>query len=114
MALKAIYVQDGEAIDYTPVADLAAGDVVDLGTFVGITKEPILANKPGALSIVGTFDVLKFTGEAIALGATVYWDVGTGTATGTIGYSEATMGKCIKAAAAGDATVRVFLTPGSA
>lgn len=108
------FVQEGDRIDYTPVGALAAGDVVDLGTFVGIALQPIAAGVQGVLAIRGTFDVNKYTGEAISLGATVYWDVGTTTATGTSGYSEATMGKCVKAAAAGDATVRVTLTPGSA
>lgn len=110
--LKAVYVQEGDAVDYTPGSDVAAGDVIDLGTFVGIAKEPITANTTGAVAIVGTFSVLKYSGEAISLGDRVYWDAGTSTATKTIGYSEAIMGVCTKAAASGDATVQVYLTPG--
>jgi predicted RecA/RadA family phage recombinase len=112
--LKAVFVQSGMdegGIDYTPVGALAAGDVVDLGNCVGVTKHPIAAGALGALSLYGVFDFLKFTGEAISLWAPVYWDVGTGTATGTIGYSEAVIGKCIKDAAAGDNTVRVLILP---
>lgn len=108
------FVCPGDVIDYTPGADLAAGDVVDLGTFVGVALYPMTSGVQGVLAIRGTFDVNKYTGEAISLGATVYWDVGTTTATGTVGYSEATMGKCAKAALADDAKVRVTLTPGSA
>jgi predicted RecA/RadA family phage recombinase len=107
----AIYRQYGNQIAYTPVADVAAGDVVDLGTFVGIAQRAIPADELGALAIEGVFEVNKFTDEAIDLGAPVYWDVGTTTATGTIGYSEAVMGLCVKAALAGDSTVLVKLTP---
>ncbi len=110
----AVYLAEGERIDYTPSGDVAAGDVIDLGTFVGIATEPITANTLGSLVVYGLIEGTKFTGEVIALGATVYWDAGTSTFTGTSGYSEATAGKCARAAASGDATVRFFLTPGSA
>jgi len=110
--LKAVFVQDGdEGLDYTPIGALAAGDVVDLGTCVGVTTHPIGAGELGAVHITGVFDFLKYAGEAIALWAVVYWDVGTGTATGTQGYSEAVIGICVKEAAAGDDTVRVYLIP---
>jgi predicted RecA/RadA family phage recombinase len=106
---KAVFVQgDPLMVDYTPNADVAAGDVVDLGNCVGVAHHPILAGRTGAISVDGgVYDFLKFAGEAIALWAPVYWDVGTLTATGTVAYSEAIIGKCIKAALAGDATVRV-------
>jgi len=107
----AIYRAEGDRVDYTPVADVAAGDIIDLGTFVGIATSPILANQLGSLAIEGIFEVNKFTGEAIIQGAPVYYDAGTTTATGTIGYSEAVMGKAARAALAGDATVWVKLSP---
>lgn len=109
----AIYVQEGFTIDYTPEAEVAAGDVVDLGTFVGVALEAIAANTMGALvTFQGpVFDFVKFTGEEVALWAPVYWDAGTSTATGTIGYSEALIGYCIQAAAAGDARIRVKIAP---
>lgn len=107
----AVFVQEGFTIDYTPDADVAAGDIVDLGTSVGIALHDIPANTTGALARHGVFDVAKFTGEEIAIWAPVYYDAGTNTATGTIGYSEAVMGKCVLAAAAGDSTVRVELVP---
>lgn len=112
---KAVFIHgDPIMLDYMPLADLAGGDVVDLGNCVGITHRPIPAGTTaaGALGVgPGVYDFLKFTGEAVALWAPVYWDVGTGTATGTIGYSEAAIGKCVRAALAGDATIRVLVLP---
>lgn len=105
----AIYRHEGDQIDYTPVADTPAGTIVDLGTWVGIALRDIPANTLGALAVEGVFEVNKYTGEAIAYGAPVYYDAGTTTATGTIGYSEAVMGNCVLDALAGDATVWVKL-----
>lgn len=109
---EATFVREGDSIPYTPGGDVAAGQVVDLGTFVGVAREPITANQLGSLAIRGTFDFLKFSGEAISLGDRVYWDEGTNTASKTVGYSEAIIGVCVAAAAAEDSTVRVSLTPG--
>lgn len=105
----ATYLCEGETIDYTPNAALDAGDVVDLGNFVGIAVTDIAADEQGALYVCGTFDVAKYTSEAISLGDRIYYDAGTETATKTSGYGEATMGVCVKAAGASDATVRVKL-----
>jgi predicted RecA/RadA family phage recombinase len=73
-----VFVQEGASIDYTPVADVAAGDVVVQGELVGIAKLDIPANTLGALAVEGVFDFPKATGvsTAIATGANVYWDAG--------------------------------------
>ena len=70
------YVQQGESIDYTPAADVAAGDVIVQGELVGVAKKDITANELGALAVEGVFDFPKATGvsTAITAGANVYWD----------------------------------------
>ena len=71
----AVFVSEGNAIDYTPTADVAAGDVVVQGELVGIAKTPIAANTPGALTVTGVFDLPKATGAgtAIPVGSEAYW-----------------------------------------
>lgn len=107
---QAVFVHEGCSIDYTPGADMAAGDVVVQGDLVGVAKQPIKANQLGALAVTGVFDFAKATGTGTALtvGTTVYWDdtanVATATATGI-----KQIGKVVKAAADADATVRVRL-----
>ncbi len=108
---EAVFVQEGQYIDYTPGGDLAAGQVVDLGTWAGVAQRAITANTLGALLVEGVCDFTKYTAEAINFGVTVYWDEGTNTATATQAYSECIIGKCIKAAGSGDATVRVKMMP---
>ena len=109
----AVFVQEGFTIDYTPVADVAAGAVIDLGAFVGMALRDIPANTLGALVTYQgpVFDFLKYANEVIAFGDSVYWDAGTGTVSKTIAYSEARIGHCILDAAAGDARVRVKVAP---
>ena len=47
------FVHDGDAIDYTPTADVAAGAVVVQGELVGVAKLAITANKLGSLAVKG-------------------------------------------------------------
>ena len=106
------FVHDGNAIDYTPGADVAAGDVVVQGELVGIAKTAIAASVLGALAVSGVFDLPKATGAstAITAGALVYWDAGNSQAT----TDDATganklLGKTVAAASDDDTTVRVRL-----
>lgn len=56
--MTAIYKQRGDSIDYTPAADVAAGDVVILGDLVGVAKLDIKAGELGALALTGVYEVL--------------------------------------------------------
>ena len=112
---QARFIQEGQAIDYTPGSAVAAGQVVVQGSMIGVAKTPIAAGALGALAVKGIFDVVK-ANEQQALGAALYWDAdgnpyngtaGTGCATTTstgntfIGFSQA-------AAGATDEVVRVL------
>ena len=108
----ATFVHDGNAIDYTPGSDVAAGDVVVQGDLIGVAKQLIAANVLGALAVTGVFDLPKTAGvgEAIAVGSKVYWDVADQVAkTDDESGANKLLGKTIKAAGDDDATVRVRL-----
>lgn len=107
----ATFIQEGSAIDYTPGADVAAGDVVVQGDLVGITRLAIKANVLGALAVTGVFEVPKATGggTALGVGTIVYWDAVNIRATTTAAGNKQ-LGKVVKAAADADAKVRVRLT----
>ena len=104
------YYADKDAIDYTPSFAVADGDVIDLGDFIGVARRSIAAGQLGSLAIRGVFRFLKAPGETIARGDYVYWDGSQ--ATGVIGYSSATIGRCVLDSADTDLYVRAFLTPG--
>jgi len=107
------FIHDGNAIDYTPSADVTAGDVVVQNELIGIAKLDIAANSLGALAVTGVFDLPKATGagEAIAAGAEVYWDVADQVAkTDSEAGANKKLGKTVAAAGDDDATVRVRLS----
>ena len=109
----AVFVQQGDIIDYAPSSAMEAGAVVVLGELVGVATRPIHANTRGALSVSGVFDFPKATGSstAIAAGANVYWDVADGEATTDADTGTNKLpGKTIQAATDADPTVRVRLS----
>jgi predicted RecA/RadA family phage recombinase len=106
--MGAKYVQTGHSVDYTPVADVKAGDVVVQSDLVGVAKLDIKAGTLGALAVTGVFEFPKATGpgSAIAAGAKVWWDTTVKQAT-TVALTQGYLGKAVKAASDADATVRV-------
>ena len=108
----ATFVQDGRTIDHTPApgSDVAAGDVVVQGELVGVAKVPISGGTLGALAVEGVFDFPKATGggTAITAGANCYWNAGAQQAT-TTATGNKLIGKCVRAAADADTTVRIRL-----
>lgn len=106
---QATFVHEGASIDYTPAADVAAGEVVVQGDLVGVAKLDIKANKLGALAVEGVFDFTKAAGVALAAGAITYWDDAANAAT-NVAAGNKQLGKAVRAAAAGDATARVKLS----
>ena len=106
----ATYIQDGDAVDYSPGADVAAGAVVVQGDLVGVAKTPIAAGTLGSLATRGMFDFPKAGGGAIAAGAVLYWDATNGVATTTASGNKR-IGKAVAGAAAADTTVRGLLAP---
>lgn len=79
--MKASYCQRGETLDYTPAEDLEAGEVVSLGSRIGVAAETIRAGEPGHLYVVGVYAMAKADGEAIDQGAAVYYDTAAETIT---------------------------------
>lgn len=106
------FIHDGNAIDYTPGAAVAAGDVVVQGDLIGIAKLDIAAGQLGALAVTGVFDVPKATGTGtdITAGAKVWWNATDGQIEKVVGDpARPYLGKAVRAAATTDTTVRVRL-----
>lgn len=70
------FVEEGNAVDYTPGADVEAGSVVVQNDLVGVTKRKIVANEQGAIHVSGVFEFPKATGagSAIDVGLDIFWD----------------------------------------
>jgi predicted RecA/RadA family phage recombinase len=105
-----VFQQAGDAIDYTPDADVAAGDLIRLGSFTGVALRNIPANTLGSLRIEGVFPLPKAVGGGVtfATGDAVGWDATNKTAVaGGTGTYDA--GVAILDAADGDDAVQVKL-----
>ena len=109
--MKARYVQRGESIDFTPTADVAAGDVVKGGNLVGVAKLDIRAGELGALALCGVYEIAT-NGTAIEAGAVVSVDPGTGKVCAADASGAVKFGHAVAAAAAADALVHVRLEQG--
>jgi len=114
---QATFIHDGNAIDFTPGSNVAAGAVVAIGSnTIAIAKRPIAAGVLGALATRGVFDGAKATG-AVNLGDAIYWDATGDPVGGTAGSGAFTTtaagnvyaGRAVAAAAEADATVRFEL-----
>jgi predicted RecA/RadA family phage recombinase len=101
------YVQKGESIDYTPAADVAAGDVVVIGNIVGVAKLDIPANTLGSLSLTGIYAVVKDT-TVIGLGTKVYWNAANKKAT-TTATNNTSIGLAVSASGSADGEVLLLL-----
>ena len=114
--MQAVFFQEGKAIDYIPGADVAIGQVVVLGSIVGIAVRAIASGALGSLAIAGVFNVAKVNG-AIGAGVPVYWDADGDPQGGTAGTGAATttstdntfLGHAVAVAGVTDETVRVVL-----
>ena len=109
--MKARYVQRGESIDYTPTADVAAGDIIKVGSLVGVAKLDIKAGELGALALCGVYEIAT-NGTAIEAGAVVSVDPGTGKVCAADASGAVMFGHAVAAAAAADALVHVRLEQG--
>jgi predicted RecA/RadA family phage recombinase len=102
---KAIYFQRGESVDYRPITDTAAGEIIVQGKLVGVTRLDIRAGELGSVAVTGVFKVAKKATDVINAGAEVFFDgsVATGTS------DDVKLGLAVASAAAGDEYVLVLL-----
>jgi predicted RecA/RadA family phage recombinase len=102
------FVQEGEAIDYTPGSAVAAGAIVVIGSVgIGVAQTAIAANVRGSLIVDGVIEHAKASG-AVTFGAKVYYDATNNVLT-TTATSNTLAGWAVAAAASGDATATIKL-----
>lgn len=104
------YKQPGEVIDLVAGANLASGDLVLIGTKVGVALVTIANGATGSASVVGVHEVPKLSTDVVTQGAALYLDAANkrltvDTAVGANKYA----GYAFAAAGAGATTVLVKL-----
>lgn len=101
------YVSANYTLDYTPSTAKSAGDVVVLSDLVAVVTHDIAANKLGAVSACGVWELPK-AAVAVSQGDALYWDATAGNAT-TTATDNTFAGHAALAAESGDAVVRCLL-----
>lgn len=101
------YLQRGETLDYTNAgsAKIEAGDVIVLGTKIGVAGCDIAVGAVGSVHVEGVYKFAKAT-DAITIGAAVYWDATNENIT-TTSTGNTLAGYAAAAAASADTTVLV-------
>lgn len=108
-----VYVQHGASIDHTPVADVAAGDVIVQGDLVGVAVRNVKAGELGAIGVEGVFEFPKEAGGGVAFstGDLAYWDDANDVAVATDGGgANKLIGKVVVDAADANDSVRIRLS----
>ena len=101
---------EGRSIRFTPSADVAAGEIIDLGGLVGYVSSPAAANIEASLQVDGEVTVIKSgsSGPVFSVGELVYYDR-TNKLAKKGGTNQVLIGVCTKAAETTDTSVRVLL-----
>ena len=103
----ASYVQDGDLFNYTAGGfAVAAGEVVVIGSLVGVAPRPIAANALGSLAVEGVWELPCASGATGAQGSAINWYATSGVAHASTGVAA---GKLAKERAAADTSVHVLL-----
>lgn len=68
------YKQDGDRLRFTAGATTTSGQVVRVGTILGVATTDVANGAVGELATEGVFSVPKVSGAVIAAGETLTWD----------------------------------------
>lgn len=108
---EAVYVQPGLLVDYTPAADVSAGEVLQLPSGrAGVAPVAITSGVLGAVQTEGIHTFTKTASIAILRGGRVYWDHSANTATfRKVNDRDFYLGRATADSSATDTTVSVAL-----
>lgn len=102
------YVTEGCVIDYSAGSTIASGQVLVVGTKVGVALTAIANGSVGSVQIAGVFRLAKLPTDVIGQGALVYWDTANSRLT-TTSAGNTLAGVAYAAAGNGATTVDTLL-----
>jgi predicted RecA/RadA family phage recombinase len=102
------YVQKGENITVTAAAAASSGDIVKIGSMIGIAAADAAIGDDLDLATTGVFELPKVSTDVLAVGDTVYFKSADGNVTSTAS-GNTKMGVAVTAAGNPSGTVNVRL-----
>lgn len=100
------WIQTGEFMDYTAGTAITSGEVVLVGSKIGIAATDIAQGAKGSLAMDGVFSVAKLNTDVVAQGAALYWD-NTNKRMTTTAINNTYAGYAVEAAGSGTTTVKI-------
>jgi predicted RecA/RadA family phage recombinase len=110
------YKRPGDVEKYTNGGSaISSGDVVVLGTRIGVAQGDIATGESGSVLMKGVFTLPKVTAAVVAVGETLTWDVSAGKfdddqATPAAGDITGAAAVAVSAGSGSDTTLDVYLT----
>nr|WP_306266480.1 DUF2190 family protein [Pararhizobium sp. IMCC3301] len=102
------YVQVGDNITITAAAAALSGDIVKIGSLVGIASTDAAIGESVVLTTTGVFDLGKVAIDVLSVGDPIYWRASDGLVTGTA-TANTKIGVAVSAAGNPSSSVRVRL-----
>lgn len=110
------FLNQGDTIDIVAAANLTSGTPIAVGALAGVPLSTVLSGQPCAVRVEGVFQVPKVAGTAFTVGQRVNFRPSAGAFTVATAAAGDLLGAAVAvaAAASGDTTCQVRLSPGSA
>lgn len=102
------YLNHGQKVTVTAPAAVTSGDVVAVGSLIGVAEGSAASGKPVVLVRSGIFSLPKISAQAWTVGAKIYWDSGASAMT-TTATGNTLVGFAAEAAANPSATGKVCM-----
>ena len=102
------YVMSGDVVDYVASGAITSGQVVLMGSRVGVALAAIASGATGAVRVKGIFTIAKLSTDVVAQGDLLYWDAGNSRLT-TTASTHKVAGYATAAAGNGVTTVEINL-----
>jgi predicted RecA/RadA family phage recombinase len=104
------FIQPGRTLTVTAPGTIASGDVLVVGSIVGIAATDAASGADVEVDTEGVFSIPKVTTDVVSQGAPLYWNASAGKATITAGTgSKPLIGYATKAAGNGVTVVEAKL-----
>ncbi|HAI58583.1 MAG TPA: hypothetical protein DCM32_01720 [Xanthomonadaceae bacterium] len=110
------FLQPGDTLDIVAAANLTSGTPIAVGALAAVPLSTVLSGQPCAVRVQGVFQVPKAAGTAFTVGQRVNFRPGSNAFTLATPAAGDLLGAgiAVAAAAAGDTTCQVRLSPGAA
>jgi predicted RecA/RadA family phage recombinase len=106
------FIQEGKTIPVTAPAAVVSGEVVVVGSIVGVAAFDAASGADVEVTVDGVFELLKISSDVIAQGDKLYWDSVQAKLTKTAGTgSKPMVGVATEAAGNSVTTVNCLLMP---